>query len=106
MVVVVPTLVIEGVAPPTGPVYPMIVSLNPAYPQYAGDGGFCGGGGCGGHANSNGGRGGHGAVRIVYGYLGPGDAVPTNRREFPKVKMLTKVINMQSHWVEQLPRPI
>ena len=72
-----------GVAPPTGPVYPMVVSWNSSYPQLAGDGGFCGGGGAGGHSQSNGGRGGHGAVRIVYGYLGPGDAVPSNRREFP-----------------------
>ena len=34
-----------GSAPPTGPVYPMVVSWNSSYPQLAGDGGFCGGGG-------------------------------------------------------------
>lgn len=72
-----------GVAPPTGPVYPMIVNNNPSYPQLSGDGGFCGGGGAGSHAYSNAGRGGHGAVRIVYGYVGPGTAVPANKREFP-----------------------
>ena len=59
----------------------------------------------GGHSQSNGGRGGHGAVRIVYGYLGPGDAVPTNRRS-SQLKMLTKVINMQSHWAEQFIQTI
>ena len=72
-----------GAQPPTGPTYNMMRNNNPSYPQLAADGGFCGGGGAGCHANSVGGRGGHGAVRIVYGYVGPGDAVPTNRREFP-----------------------
>lgn len=72
-----------GSQPPTGPAYNMQRSNNPSYPQLTGDGGFCGGGGCGGHAYSMGGRGGHGAVRIVYGYVGPGDEVPANKRQFP-----------------------
>ena len=75
-----------GVQPPTGPTYSMVRSNNPGNPQpssFAGDGGFCGGGGAGSHNLCFSGRGGHGAVRIVYGYLGPGDAVPSNRREFP-----------------------
>lgn len=54
---------------------------GPGYPQYVGDGGFCGGGGCGGHSSSYPGAGGHGMVRIVYGYNGP--AIPANKREFP-----------------------
>jgi hypothetical protein len=46
-----------------------------------GNGGFCGGGGAGGHSSSYPGAGGHGMVRIVYGYNGP--KIPANKREFP-----------------------
>ena len=53
--------------------------------QYTGDGGFCGGGGCGGHSSSHAGAGGHGMVRIVYGYNGP--VIPANKREFPSTSV-------------------
>jgi hypothetical protein len=54
--------------------------------QYVGDGGFCGGGGCGGHSSSHAGAGGHGMVRIVYGYNGP--VTDANKRKFPTDSVL------------------
>lgn len=70
-----------GTGPSPNPTIYVLTRTDGGTTQYNGNGGFCGGGGAGGHSSSHAGSGGHGMVRIVYGYNGP--IIPANKREFP-----------------------